>query len=338
MRGRVDIELNTPQIVYRMSLTRNITLVRGDSGSGKSYLCDLLRQAAANVEDVMLTLSQKVDFLVMPEVTTDPRISRSWDEIIKSCNDTIIFIDETCDCLKSGVFSQVIQDTTNYYVLFSRGTHADIPYSVDSILYFDKELSDIGPRVTSRQLRPESLATQQLAPSLIVTEDEKAGFVIYKHMYSIPVVSAKSKTKIVKKLKSLAMQDKDGILLVVDGAAFGAEIEKVSDLLQGLFKNSYVFMPESFEWILLHSPVFVEVPDIEIILYKYLEIIDWSRYFSAERFFTSIIKELTKKLGLEAYDKSVTSLDSIFLQESSLEEFRKLLPIKYYSEKTNFFS
>ena len=70
-------------------------------------------------------------------------------------------------------------------------------------------------------------------------------------MYPITVTSAKSKTKIFKKVKSLAKQGRDSILIIADGAAFGSEIERVDLLLQSLFKRSYIFLPESFEWILL---------------------------------------------------------------------------------------
>lgn len=168
MTGKIDIELQTPLITYHMSLLRNITMIRGDSGSGKSYLCELLQQAIAGEEDIKVTLSQSVNYLVMPENTLDSRVSKSWSEIIQECQDTVIFIDETCDCWKSGIFSKIIQNTTNYYVIFSRGTHSDISYSVDSILYFDKTMSDIGPHIYSKQIKLEPVFSHQITPELIV--------------------------------------------------------------------------------------------------------------------------------------------------------------------------
>lgn len=337
MTGIIDVALQTPQITYSMTLKRNITVVRGDSGSGKSYLCSLIEQASQGIEDVSMILSKPVDYLVLPRVTQDSRVSRTWQEIVKTCENTIIFIDETCDCWKSGSFSREIQGTSNYYVIFSRGVHADLPYSVDSVLYFEKTMSTLTPCINGEPLYPECKPLQKVLPLTIVTEDEKAGCVFYQHAYSIPVESAKSKTKIAKKLKSLAIAKRDDILLIVDGAAFGPEIEKVQTLLKTLFLNSHVFMPESFEWLLLHSPVFYHIPQIQSVLQDYLNQIDWSRYFSAERYFTAKLSELTSRIALEVYDKSSDSLDPIFLSPETLSTVRKFIPIDS-REETSYFS
>ena len=58
MTGRIDIELRAPLIAYSISLRRNVTFIRGDSGTGKSYLCGLLEQALAGAEDITVTISQ----------------------------------------------------------------------------------------------------------------------------------------------------------------------------------------------------------------------------------------------------------------------------------------
>lgn len=339
MTGKVDIELRTPLIEYSISLRRNITFIKGDSGTGKSYLCNLLEQALEGVEDVTMTVSQSVDCLVLPRVTSNPRISKSWDEIIKSCEDTVIFIDESCDCWKSGIFSRVIQGTSNYYVLISRSMHSDIPYSVDSLLYFDRTITEVSPHIFSRQIISDSLVETQFAPELLITEDEKTGYHLYQYMYDIPVLSAKSKTKINKRLKSLAAQGIDNILVIADGAAFGAEVEQVTQILQAVFQNSYIYLPESFEWVILHSPVFSCIPEIDDVLYKYLDFIDWSIYFSTERYFTEMLSKFTKDLSLKTYDKSTNSLDPVFMQADSIASFRALIPITQGGspEKTQVF-
>ena len=338
MVGSIDIKLQTPQIVYSFTLERNLTIIRGDGGSGKSYLCELIEQASQGIEDVHLLLSREVSYLVLPRDTSDSRTTLPWDKIIANCNNTIIFIDETCDCWKSGYFSKAIQNTTNYYVIFSRNTHADLPYSSKSILYFKKDVDRLIPRISGKQFYPELNSTVKLHPDLLVTEDEKAGFVFYKHAFDIEVSSAKSKTKICKKLKSLAAHGQDNILLIVDGAAFGPEIEQVSTLLEACFNSSYVYLPESFEWLLLHSPLFHDAPEITSILLDFTDIIDWSQYFSAEQFFTAQLKTLTNDLNMIPYTKSAESLDSKFLEPDTLQAIKSLIPIdENDSQVTNYF-
>lgn len=73
MTGEITLQLQTPQISYSLQLSRNLTFVRGDSGSGKSYLCTLIEQALAHKEDVHLVVSKNVECLVLPRNTSDSR-------------------------------------------------------------------------------------------------------------------------------------------------------------------------------------------------------------------------------------------------------------------------
>ena len=205
-------------------------------------------------------------------------------------------------------------------------------------MYFEKNADKLVPHISGKQIYPELSSSMKLHPDLLVTEDEKAGFVFYKHAFDIAVSSAKSKTKICKKLKTLAAQRQDNILLIVDGAAFGPEIEQVSMLLEAFFSSSYVYLPESFEWLLLHSPLFYDIPGITSILLDYTDIIDWSQYFSAEQFFTAQLKTLTDDLNMIPYTKSAESLDSKFLEPDTLQAIKSLIPIdENDSQATNYF-
>lgn len=53
MIGFINITLQTPQIVYLFTIERNLTIIRGDggSGSGKSYLCEIIEQASQGIDD-----------------------------------------------------------------------------------------------------------------------------------------------------------------------------------------------------------------------------------------------------------------------------------------------
>lgn len=53
----IDITLQTPQIVCLFTLERNLTIIHGDGGSGKSYLCELIEQASQGIDDESVSQS-----------------------------------------------------------------------------------------------------------------------------------------------------------------------------------------------------------------------------------------------------------------------------------------
>ena len=72
------------------------------------------------------------------------------------------------------------------------------------------------------------------------------------------------------------------ILVIADGAAFGSEIDRVLQLLQER-KNAALYLPESFEWIILNSGLLKENV-IREILQAPEEYIESSEFFSWERY------------------------------------------------------
>lgn len=338
MIGEVNLAVQTPRYSFDLSFDRNISVIRGFSGTGKSLLCDLLQRASDGEEGITVSLTGADKYIVMPSITEGSATIQNWQTIIDNASNAIIFIDEMCDCLKSGVFSLKIQGTSNYFVIISRKAHSDLPYSINSVYYFDSNQNEFSRNhITAKKLYPAS--TNKMLPKLIVTEDEGAGKTLYSKLYSIPTDSAKSKTKIAKKAKTLIANKITDVLFVVDGAAFGDVFDSFSRYLNASGLSYAIFAPESFEWILLHSDVFQKCPSINEVLNNYLNIIDWGKFFSAERFFTHILKEYSKSLGLISYNKSSSSLDEKLLTHKSLEHIKRIIPIELHehSSETEYF-
>ncbi len=98
--------------------------------------------------------------------------------------------------------------------------------------------------------------------------------------------------------------------MIVDGAAFGAEMDRMMKLISKN-KNIVLFLPESFEWLILSAGI---IPDGELkkILDDPAEYIESSEYFSWERFFTRLLVEKT----LSSYLKYAKErLNPSYLQE-----------------------
>ena len=98
------------------------------------------------------------------------------------------------------------------------------------------------------------------------------------------------------------------ILAIADGAAFGPEIETV--LALGRYKTLQLFLPESFEWLVLSSGLFKDKKTQDMLLHP-ADYIESSEFFSWERFFTRQLIELTAGSYL-AYEKS--SLNPVYLE------------------------
>lgn len=90
------------------------------------------------------------------------------------------------------------------------------------------------------------------------------------------------------------------ILVIADGAAFGSEIDRVLKLIREN-ETAALYLPESFEWLILKSGV-LKNNQIDQILDEPAEYIESRDYFSWERFFTSVLIENTRDSYL-AYAK-----------------------------------
>ena len=96
-------------------------------------------------------------------------------------------------------------------------------------------------------------------------------------------------------------------MVIADGAAFGPEMDRVLQLVQTR-ENLVLYLPESFEWLILSSGILKDV-EVAQILQTPSDYIDGKDYFSWERYFTALLTEktagtylnYTKKMLNEAY-------------------------------------
>ena len=110
----------------------------------------------------------------------------------------------------------------------------------------------------------------------------------------------------------LNMHRNEKILVIADGATFGSEISKVLQLIYGR-KNVAIYLPESFEWLILHSGILENNVITKIVDSPY-EYIESQEYFSWERFFTNLLIEKTDGTYMK-YQKS--KLNPVYLHEKN---------------------
>lgn len=100
--------------------------------------------------------------------------------------------------------------------------------------------------------------------------------------------------------------------MVADGAAIGAEMEKLYGLSLRR-KNIKLYLPESFEWIILNSGL-IQEKGLEEILEQPEKFIDSQEFFSWERYFTKLLVQKTEMTYLK-YQKA--KLNPVYLHEKN---------------------
>ena len=100
------------------------------------------------------------------------------------------------------------------------------------------------------------------------------------------------------------------VLIIADGAAFGSQMERIMQLL-ALQPDSHIYLPESFEWLILRSGL-LEDTEVDEILKSPGNHVESQQYFSWERYFTAVLMQKTADSYLK-YTKS--KLNPVYLQE-----------------------
>ena len=125
----------------------------------------------------------------------------------------------------------------------------------------------------------------------IVTEDSNSGYQFFSKIFSESnVVSANGNSNLIKAVKMLDNQD---VLIIADGAAFGALIENCVDYFETQFNRRIsLWLPESFEYLILKSGV-IKYENLDDILENTSEYVECEKYVSWERFFTGLSAKIS---------------------------------------------
>lgn len=296
MKGKHEITVRNARVQYKFAVERNITILRGDSATGKTTLIDMIAayQRAGDKSGVILTADKPCAVLT----------EQNWELILGTIHDSIVFIDEGARFVSSRDFARAVRDSDNYYVIATRAPLYNLPYSTKEI-YGIRNKAGNKYQGTKRLyaeffplVKPD--AEKMTRPDLVIVEDTNAGFAFFQHyfeQFNIRCISAQGKTNIFRALLDEAFTT---ALVIADGAAFGPEIERVLGLRE--IKRFGVYLPESFEWLVLQSNILGD-PEVRTILQNPSEHIASEAYFSWEQYFTALLVERSQETYL-AYTKA----------------------------------
>ena len=308
MRGTYEVKVSNVNVSFTLELERNITILSGDSATGKTTLIEMLRDFEENGRSSGVTVHCKRPCRVLTNA--------DWEYRLNGIRDSIVFLDEGNAFVKSEAFARAIQNSSNYYVIVTRESLYQLPYSVNAILKL-KTTGRRGKTYVRAYPKYDHLADPVGEISRIqeiVTEDSNAGHEMFDHIAAenhISCISAQGKSNV---FSQLVNRTADRVLVIADGAAFGSELEKIYRLMEAQPNKITLYLPESFEWLVLRSGILGSQTPKEILEHP-SDNIESSLYFSWEQYFTDLLIQLTHDTVLH-YSKN--RLNPSYLQPANV--------------------
>ncbi len=310
MKGIANVRVSNARISFELRLERNITILSGDSATGKTTLVGMIRDYEEDGRSSGVTVQSSKPCRVLTNA--------DWQYRLASITDSIVFLDEGNSFVKSEAFARTIQGSSNYYVIITRESLYQLPYSVTAIL---KLKTTTKRKKTFVRAYPQYDNLQNPsgkieASEMVLTEDSNSGYELFSYIAQrsgTQCISAQGKSNVFSALNSCPDRR---MLVIADGAAFGAELEKIYRLMEQRPSKITLYLPESFEWLVLKSGVLGSQTPREI-LGNPAAYIESSLYFSWEQYFTDLLVHLTQETVLR-YNKG--KLNPAYLQSANVEK------------------
>lgn len=319
MIGKYDIEVVTRKVDYQLTVERNITILSGNSATGKSTLYRAIKQFEndGRASGIKLTCDRPCVILE----------GKNWENDLKEIKQSIVFVDEGAKFINTEEFATAIKKSDNYYVLITRQDLGNLPYSIHEIY----ELDTNRMFCKQQQIYKSNNIAQNAIISKIVTEDSKTGYEFYNEYaktHNIQCEHADGKTNVSKKIVN--KNNSQTTLIIVDGAAYGSEMNNTMILINSI-PGYILFTPESFEWLLLNSNILNE-PYITEVLKAPYNYIESSEFFSWEKYFTDLLNKATKESNIMPYNKSNNKSLKIFTTGNNMKRVIESSDLKYLLE------
>lgn len=243
MKGRYELSIFNRKVKYELIIERNVTVIKGNSGTGKTTLIRMVQgfEAQGNRSGIAVKTFPVVKLhVLLPEA--------NWERELEERSGQILFIDESVDYLYSEAFQMAFSKSDAYLVVISRsGSFSQLPYSINSIYEFRTEKKN-GLSLT-KMYHLFNYKDDNNSPEIVIAEDSNSGMEMFNKIFHDEVISAFGNANVSKKIGE-HIRETGFLFVIVDGAAFGGYIARTMNmaLLRG---HTIIFAPESFEFLLL---------------------------------------------------------------------------------------
>lgn len=125
MKGRHHVIVQNRYLKYEFDIVRNLTIIQGDSATGKTTLVEMIR------EHTLSGASSGVQvFCDCPCRVLEGDL---WRETIALVHNNILFIDEGSTFVESKEFAEAVNGSSHYFVIVTRENLEMLPISVTEV-------------------------------------------------------------------------------------------------------------------------------------------------------------------------------------------------------------
>ena len=298
MKGSYRVVVSNAKLRYDFTIRRNITIIKGDSATGKTTLVEMIREHYESGKNSGIELNCDKPCRTLA--------GRDWKTLLATMQESIVFIDEDNDFLPTHEFAEAVRESNNYYVIVTREGLPNLPYSAEEIY----GIRESGKYATLKQTYQEFYHiygrddyTGSVKPENVIVEDSNSGYDFFKGLSeheNYEVISAGGKSNI---FSEIIKNPNRNTLIIADGAAFGPEMDRVMKQIHR--RNGIaLYLPESFEWMILKSGI-IEDKEVKEILTEPERYIESRQYFSWERFFAALLVNKTDGTYLKYTKKTL---------------------------------
>ena len=158
---------------------RNITIIKGDSATGKTTLIELIREYGQEGEESGIQLSCKAECVVVE--------GQKWKDQLSAVKDSIVFIDETNKFIETQEFASAVKESTNYFVIITRESLEMLPVSVSEVygIKSSGKYNSLEPVYHEMyEIYKSSFYSEpcSVCPNKIIVEDSNSGYEFFSHL------------------------------------------------------------------------------------------------------------------------------------------------------------
>ena len=309
MKGKYSITVYNNRIRYELEIERNITVIKGNSGTGKTTLYSMFRDLLSTNRYTGVKCNCRDKIKVLDN-------NSDWKRELSINTGKIFLSDEDTEYITTQEFAESLNSSDNYFIFITRsGRMSWLTYSVDCIYELGTE--KVGNVSVTKMYKRYFDIGKLVKPDLVISEDSNSGFEMFNLVFDCDVVSAKGRDRVYSTLKSYINRYKT-IYVIVDGSAFGSCIGR---LIPFLDKGVSIFAPESVEYLMLLSDTFERYLTSE--LTETYNFCDSIKYLSWERYYTELLKTICKSNYGFSYSKK--RLNNFFKSEYFINHIKNQL-------------
>lgn len=180
----MHVKISSKRLEYEFDIYNKYTVLQGDSGTGKTTLCDLIAEHISGNQGITIQSDTEVHLCNGEYMESRYMLMR-----VKKA---LIVIDEFYPILHQHDIASILQNSDNYFLIITRdASRLDyLPISVENIL----EVHSSGKYHVLKTIYPLSNQRSFNVPDVIITEDKRSSYLFFREFYpEINCVPANSK-------------------------------------------------------------------------------------------------------------------------------------------------